>query len=306
LKHYRDLGIDRFFIVDNDSNDGTADYLVDQPDVQLFRTANRYSESGMGTDWLNALLAQFGVGSWCVTVDIDELLVYPGSEHASLRTFTEYLDRHGYQAFACMLLDMYPGGPLDDCAYQPGDDLVAASPYFDVGPYTKSPFDLCPGVLISGGVRERVFHSDFRARGLAARIYDALYYRVLRDLPWLDARPPDRPPLLTKTPLVRWDEESRYLKGNHAVSPKIVAPETGALLHFKFLQDFHGRAVHEAARMEHYDGASEYRRYAERLTRDPGLTFTYEGSVRFAGTAQLVELGLMQDTQAWIESRARR
>ncbi len=40
LKHYRDLGIDRFFIVDNDSNDGTADYLVDQPDVHLFRTAN--------------------------------------------------------------------------------------------------------------------------------------------------------------------------------------------------------------------------------------------------------------------------
>ena len=306
LKHYRALGIDRFFIIDNDSDDGTTDYLVDQPDVHVFRTINRYSESGMGTDWLNALLATFGVGSWCVTVDIDELLVYPGSESASLRIFTEYLDRCGYEALLCLLLDMYPGGRLQECEYQPGDDLAATSPYFDVGPYEKSPFDLCPWVHISGGMRERVFHPEFRTRGLAAKLYDALYYRVLHDMPGFGAPPPHRPPLLTKIPLVRWDEKSQYLKGNHAVTRKILAPETGALLHFKFLHDFHARTVCEAARGEHYDGASEYRRYEERLTRDPDMTFVYEGSVHFEGTTQLVRLGLMHETTPWIEARARR
>src|SRR5262249_10844827 len=60
LKHYRDLGVDRFFIIDNHSADGSGDYLVDQPDVHLFRTADRYSEAAMGIDWLNALLARFG------------------------------------------------------------------------------------------------------------------------------------------------------------------------------------------------------------------------------------------------------
>ncbi len=258
----------------------------------------------MGTDWLNALLAQFGVGFWCVTVDIDELLVYPGSEHASLRTLTEYLDRHGYQAFACLLLDMYPGGRLDDCAYQPGDDLVAASPYFDVGPYTKSPFDLCPGVLICGGMRERVFHSDFRARGLAAKLYEALHYRVLRHWSWLAAPEPHRPPLLTKVPLVRWDLKTRYLKGNHGVTPKTVAPETGALLHFKFLHDFHARVVQEAGRGEHYDHASEYRRYARRLEKNPDLTLLCEQSARFEDTAQLVRMGLIRDTKPWTDVRA--
>jgi Glycosyl transferase family 2 len=63
LRHYRNLGVDRFFIVDNDSSDGTTDYLVGQADVHLFRTANRYSAAHMGTDWLNALLGEFGVGS---------------------------------------------------------------------------------------------------------------------------------------------------------------------------------------------------------------------------------------------------
>ena len=84
LKHYRGLGVGRFFIIDNDSTDGTTDYLIGQPDVHLFRTANRYSEADMGTDWLNALLATFGVGRWCVTVDIDELFAYPGGEHISM------------------------------------------------------------------------------------------------------------------------------------------------------------------------------------------------------------------------------
>jgi hypothetical protein len=219
---------------------------------------------------------------------------------------TEYLDRHGYEALSCLLLDLYPDGSLTDCAYKPGDDLIAATPYFDIGPYERSRFDLCPGVHITGGARERVFHPDFRTRGLPARLYDALFYRVLHNMAWLGARPPRRPPLLTKVPLVWWDEKSRYLKGNHAVSPKRVAPDTGALLHFKFLQDFHARAVQEAARGEHYDGASEYRRYAKRLGENPDLTFMYAGSTRFDGTRQLVGLGLMQDTQAWAEARTTR
>jgi hypothetical protein len=309
LEHYRRLGVGQFFFIDNGSSDGTAEYLADQADVRLFRTANRYSEANEGTDWLNALLAEFGVGFWCVTVDVDELLVYPGSDHASLHTLTTYFDRCGYEALCCLLLDLYPAGSLRECAYRPGDDLLAAAPYFDVAPYEKSPFDLCPGFLVGGGMRERVFHPEFRTRGLGAKIYTALYYRVLfrtpllRDMEWVRARPPNSPPCLTKVPLVRWNEHSKYLKSTHGVSPKRVAPETGALLHFKFLQDFHARAVEEAARGEHYNRASEYQRSAERLGRTPDMTFMYEGSVRFEGPSQLVDLGLVQDTKAWADAR---
>jgi hypothetical protein len=309
LRHYRGLGVNRFFVIDNDSSDGTAEYLRGQPDVCLFGTDGRFHEANEGTDWLNALLAEYGVGCWCVTVDVDELLIYPGSEQASLRALTAYLDQRGCDAFSCVLLDLYPADPLNACSYNPGDDLISAAPYFDIGPYDKSPFNLCPGVLIKGGMRARVFYPEFRARGLGAKIFDAMLYRVvlraplLRDNPWLNAQRRPSPPCLTKVPLVRWDKDSKYLHCTHWISRKRVAQETGSLLHFKFLHDFHARAIEEAARGEHYDGATEYRRYAQRLRQNPDMTLIYEGSTRFEGTTQLVGLGLMQDTDAWAGAR---
>lgn len=287
LRHYRALGVHRFFIVDHDSSDGSAEYLHEQPDVWVFRTHDAFRDSSGGARWLNQLLSEFGVGWWCVTVDIDELLVYPGSERAALPVLTRYLDAHGFDALACLLLDMYPAGSLSECRYAPGDDPIAAAPFFDPGPYRTHTVKECPGVLIRGGMRERVFFPEFR--GLRA------------PLAWLLGRP--RPPCLTKVPLVRWDASSSYLYANHWTSPKRVATESGALLHIKFFQDFHERAVREAARGEYFKGAVEYQRYAARLARDPSVALKSEQSVRFTGTRQLVELGLIRDTATWAAER---
>jgi PST family polysaccharide transporter len=293
LDHYRHLGVTQFFIVDNDSCDGSTEYLAAQPDVHLFRVTSRFSEARGGTDWLNALLREFGVGSWCVTVDIDELLVYPDSERTPLRALTEYLDQRGYEALSCLLLDLYPAGPLHECSYHPGDALLAAAPYFDAGGYERSQAGLCPNILIRGGMRQRIFYPEFNTRGRVAKMLDALF----------ELRRPS-PPCLTKIPLVRWDRTSEYLNCNHFVSRKKVAPDTGVLLHFKFLHDFHDHAVREAARGEYYNGASEYRRYAQRLNQNPALTLANDASIRFEGTGQLVRLGLMQETDAWAEARS--
>jgi hypothetical protein len=309
LAHYRALGVNRFFIVDNGSSDGSAEYLRDQLDVHVYHTANRFSEARGGTTWLNALLSTFGLGFWCVTVDVDELLMYPGSEQTGLRTLTEYLDRRGHEALACLLLDLYPKGPLRTCGYVEGADLLAAAPYFDPGPYEREMFNLCPGYLIHGGPRQRVFHPQFKKRGIGARLYAAAVNRIILRLPvarnksWNSRWLPASLPCLSKVPLVRWDSSSRYFKTAHAVSQKIVAPESGALLHFKLLQDFHARAVNEAARGEYYNGAYEYRKYASIMKDNPNLSLMYEGSVRYEGTSQLVSLGLIRDTDAWVSAR---
>jgi hypothetical protein len=137
-------------------------------------------------------------------------------------------------------------------------------------------------------MRERVFFPAFRG--------------VRAPFAWLLGRP--RPPCLTKVPLVRWDRDSRYLYANHWVTRKRVAIETGAVLHMKFLQDFHERAVREAARRQYFKDAVEYRRYAARLERGQHLTLMCEHSTRYDGTRQLAALGLIRDSERWAAARA--
>jgi hypothetical protein len=309
LRHYRGLGVRRFFLVDNDSTDGSTELLRAQRDVRLFSTSGSFREARGGTDWLNALLGKFGVGCWCVTVDIDELLFYPGIESAGLPALTHYLDERGYQAMYTLLLDLYPGAPLGEVQYAPGDSLEKVAPYFDAGPYRRIPHDQCPGFLAYGGVRERVFYPEARAADVRRDLHVTLYHRILprlplvRKLPAVHARRPLFPPCLTKIPLVRWEADTRYLNVDHFVSPRKVAPESGVLLHFKLLQDLHARAALEAERGEYYDGASEFRRYAERLRADPHLSFKHDGSIRLQDSEQLVRLGLMSDSDGWRRRR---
>jgi hypothetical protein len=308
LAHYRKLGVARFFIVDNASDDGTAEFLRAQPDVHVFHAAGSFRAARGGTDWLNAVLQEFGVGHWCVTVDVDELFRYPGSETVGLHQLVRYLDDQDYEAMHCLLLDMYPELPLRDANI--GSDLLEAAPYFDPGPYRRFPCEATPGILIYGGVRERVFYPEARADDLTRRLHVKLYHRLLFNIPvvrdwnWLRAYRPHFPPCLTKVPLVRWTADTRYLNVNHFISPRKVAPESGVLLHFKLLADFHRRADQEVIRTEYYDGAIEFRRYAAKLHVDPNVIFRYADSVRLESDEQLVKLGLMHDSNAWQQARS--
>ena len=48
--------------------------------------------------WTNGLLDAHGTGAWCLTVDADEVLVYPHCETVSLPVLTAHLERCGAEA----------------------------------------------------------------------------------------------------------------------------------------------------------------------------------------------------------------
>src|SRR5262249_44928532 len=79
LNYYRRLGADKFIIVDNDSNDGTAEQLRGEPDVILYHTPDRYSLAGWGVRWINEVIDRHGRKNWCLYLDADEAFVFPGS-----------------------------------------------------------------------------------------------------------------------------------------------------------------------------------------------------------------------------------
>ncbi len=302
LAWHRALGVGRFIVVDNGSDDGTDGYLAAQPDVMLFHTDASYAASRCGVDWINTLLDMYGTGHWCLVLDADELIAYPQYEHRSLHDLCAALDAEGAEAMRFPLLDMYPPGPLADAAPRDGQDLLDVAPMFDRAPYFTERADAqFPPESLWGGVRLRCFYPEL-LRGRRWRHYKRRLLDHAERTPGLkrivtSLRDP-LPPMLTKVPLVRWRAGMAFQASTHLLNPCVLSTMQGVILHFKFLRDFHARAEEEVARKQHYDMGREYARYLAYLNAHPGVSLCGAVSERFEGSAQLLALGLMRQSGA--------
>lgn len=272
LDYYRKLGVDHFLIVDNASTDGTREYLADQPDVSLWTTSAGYKQSRFGMDWLMHLLRRHGAGNWCLTVDVDEFLVYPFCETRPLRALTDWLDSAGARAFSAMILDMYPKGAMHEQPYREGQNPFEIAQYFDSGNYTITRNPTFRNLWIQGGPRARVFFSDL----------------------------PKKAPAMNKIPLVKWDPSYTYISSTHMMLPRglnLVYEDSGGekpsgcLLHAKFLDTFALKAEEELQRGQHYAESHEYRAYREGIARERDLWCNW--SEKYINWRQLEILGLM-------------
>lgn len=131
LDHHREIGVARFFVIDNASTDETQQFLLAQPDCHVFVTQASYSDSANGLDWQNALLNEYGMNHWCLAVDADEWFVYPGYERKTLSDLAAYLDRAGAQGIFSFLLDMYGSVSIAGSISEPQLSLLDICPYFD-------------------------------------------------------------------------------------------------------------------------------------------------------------------------------
>lgn len=272
LKYYRDLGVTHFLIVDNDSTDGTAEYLAQQPDVSLWHTRANYKNSRYGVDWLNGLQSRYAHGHWCLTVDPDEFFTYPFCDTRPLRALTDWLDNCSVRSFSAMLLDMYPQGRIGDQPYQAGMNPFDTACWFDSGNYTIKRNPKYKNLWIQGGPRMRHFFRD----------------------------KPARAPALNKIPLVKWDQRYTYVQSTHMLLPRglnLVYDEnggektSGVLLHAKFLNTFVEKSTEEVGRRQHYAESSEYRAYGDKLELDTCLWMNW--SEKYINWRQLEVLGLM-------------
>jgi hypothetical protein len=126
LQHYRSHGVSRFFIIDNGSTDGTDEYLLSQPDVELLRT-----DLPLGRVWsaMNAVIERFALGMWCLVSDADERFVYPGCERAGLSQLTAFLDMRSETALNCSWVDMYADCPLSRAVVSESAPMTAQFPF---------------------------------------------------------------------------------------------------------------------------------------------------------------------------------
>ncbi len=272
LQYYREKGVQHFFFVDNNSTDGSREYLTARKDVSLWTTPSSYKDARFGMDWLNWLQMRYAHGHWALTVDVDEFLVYPFCDTRSLAALTDWLDASEIRSFGAMILDMYPKGPIDAQPYRAGQNPFEIASWFDSGNYMISRNPEYGNLWIQGGPRARQF---FKENPLEA-------------------------PALNKVPLVRWDRRYAFASSTHSLLPRglnVVYDQnggekaSGCLLHAKFLDGFAEKAAEELVRKQHYASSQEYKAYNEGPDAQPD--FWCKWSERYINWRQLEMLGLM-------------
>ncbi len=268
LEYYRKLGVNRFFFLDNASVDGTAIYLLKQPDVHLFFSEDSFSESKGGLFWIESLVGKYGMGYWCLVVDIDEFFCFDQSEVKTLQNLRDFLAAEKSEAFQVMLLDMYAKQSIRLASYHAGQNPLEVCPYYDVDTHDAGSF-LMDGSSAQvhrrfvGGVRKRIFNFE---------------------------------PCLTKFPFFKFTSGVRLHRGCHRIWGVKISKLKGVTMHFKFFSSFLEQIKRAVEEKNYWQESREYFLYHEKLHINSGISFYDEKKSRkVENTKSLVDAGLLDE-----------
>lgn len=255
LAHYRRLGVSAFLIADNCSDDGTLEYLADQPDVALFSVDTDYNRSYYGVAWQQALIANFRVGKWSLMADADEHLIWETKDQgllADVLTSSEFAETDAVRLF---MLDMYPQGNLAKATFSSGD-LFKEAGYVDHDPFMtdwpgQGPYSNAP--VWTSALRHRLIPGARRDLFVAQKI------ALLKYRPWM-----------------------RLSAGLHFASDVQLAKRELLFAHFKYNADFYRKAQAEVTRRQHFNDAEEYQKYLALLSEGRDIIFENGVSVPWA------------------------
>jgi hypothetical protein len=259
LAHYRKLGVTAFLIADNLSDDGSLEYLAEQPDVALFSVDSEYRHSQYGVAWQQAILSNLRLGRWSLVADIDELLI-TGTDPATAPSMDDIIAEataEGADALRIFMLDLYPKGPLSEADMAKGDAFALAE-YCDAEPFLTN----CPSNGPYGNAR--TWTSALRHRLIPdsrAELFVAQKIALIRYLPWM-----------------------RLSAGMHYIADAKLANRELIFGHFKYHAEFRKKALAEVNRGQHFNDAAEYRRYLALMSEgreviyDPAVSVPWQSS----------------------------
>jgi hypothetical protein len=260
IKYHRNIGIKQFAILDDHSDDGTREYLLEQPDVDVFSCDKRYSVS-VQVAWVNYSLSLYGHNRWYLILDIDELFVYHNIEFKKIDTFISELQKNKITACSGRLLDMYSFNNAEtDTPTEMENSLYKDYIYFDKNGYKiENNFNT---IYITGGMRKRCFEIE--------------------------------QPCLSKTPLFYFDRQTVY------VNPHYIYPYSKnyeyhgriVLQHYKFLPDDLSRYRDQVKDKNMYDESREVVAYVKKM--EEGISFyNTEKSVKYENSSTLLKYDIL-------------
>lgn len=262
INHHRKLGIEHFAILDNNSDDGTYEWLMEQ-EIDVYRVKERYT-SIVRAAWIAKIAMCYGLDRWYVIVDSDELLVYEDMENKSIQELIVDMEQHNLQRGLGFMIDMY----AESSSLREKTDSVdiwSRYRFFDTSSYSKEKG--ITQINIFGGPRDRYFGKKEDAT---------------REL-------------LTKYPLVFWEQGEIYRY--HFMFPlnkNFSSPIFLGLLHYKFLDGDYDKYL-KIVKDGNYAGGSEYyKRYIDRLGDCESISFMDDQTVEFTSSQDLKQISIYE------------
>ncbi|MCG5493461.1 glycosyltransferase family 2 protein [Ectothiorhodospira variabilis] len=305
LNHYRSIGVEQFLFFDDQSQDGSRQYLAAQPDCVVISSEIKYGDvvellpvpgysvrSGkkrFGVLLKSLIPRVFLKEGYAIYADADEFLVLPEPFESVSELFAA-LEKNRISVVAASLVEMYPES-LADLAEEAGQpetlhDLLALAPFFDA----KVLLELSPGS-----------QARTEYRGASWRLFN--HYGISRRH-WINRHAPalivkalglgNPSTACVKTPVICWGG-GVCLEGSHRANKPPGEAILLALMHFKFTPDL-WRRMGFALKSGAYAGGSKAYRYYDalfrRMAREDGL-FLGEVSVRYEGLEAYSNAGLI-------------
>ena len=282
LEYHRRLGVDRFFFVDNGSTDESVEIALAEEAVHVWSTEQPFQDSRFGVDWQEALAERFGIGHWCLLLDLDEFFYYPFCDQGRrFQDFVGALNDTGRTVVKSMMLDMYSDRAISETTLRDGCSIFETCPFFDRPRYLSL-----------------FFRKDFRR-------LQRIYFQGVRSRLFRSA------PIIRKYPLVRYSKGMPLSLGHHHTEApsRNLARERTYLFHFKFLSTLRDYARESIDRGCHWNASVEYQGYLDRIERDPAMNFhDPRVSIRFRGTETFIEHRMIRTrgrpgVEAWVRRR---
>ncbi|MFW6015709.1 MAG: glycosyltransferase family 2 protein [bacterium] len=266
IEHHKSIGITNFVYIDNMSDDGTFEWLLEQ-EIDVYRVDDKY-HAAVRSAWIRQITDNYGYNRWYLILDSDELFTYPGMEIGKVKDLIAFAEKKKMNFVQSFMIDMYSKDKINSIISKDFDiskyDIKKNNCYFDIDSYIVKKG--LRGKEIIGGPRSRIF-SDSKE---------------------------EFSPLLTKNPLVYLTKSDIY--GTHYSMPyykNFNNPVISGILHYKFLPTDGKKYVQIAKEGNYAGGSVEYKQYIKVIRSNPNLCFYYNSSQKFTSSEDLLKINII-------------
>lgn len=304
LAHYRKLGIERFIFLNDRSDDGSLEYLLQQPDTVVVESDRTYGatvempQNRPGETmqhrilylWRGMLHDMFAQDRWALQVDLDEFVQLP--DGMTFQNLVTRVEKQRARVVWGVMLDVYPKSIAALAEQENANQLDASATwYFDGEQHLRLRQNKKPR-LIYPGARARLYHThgvNKLCRDLGVPLNHPIIQVLKRIIPGAKVRGYNA---IWKSTLIKWNDIS-FFKSSHRTNLPASSDYLLPIQHFRFAGPLPRKVQLGILEQSYYRGSLDHRLLAEllRAMKETDGSFLYPKSRPIGSFADFAETG---------------